>query len=45
MFFYDRKVVPVILEDSNDDLSALDAALDDRTSQEWVKYISFILIK
>jgi hypothetical protein len=31
-----RRVVPVILEDGSENLSALDAALQDRTAQDWV---------
>jgi hypothetical protein len=31
-----RRVVPVILEDGSENLSALDSALQDRTAQDWV---------
>ncbi len=34
--FHSRRVVPVILEDGSENLSALDSALQDRTAQDWV---------
>jgi hypothetical protein len=47
LYWYDnlylfRRVVPVILEDSTESLSALDSALQDRTAQDWVSSSNFI---
>ena len=39
-----RRVVPVILEDSNEDLTGLDAALDDRTTHDWVLIYKIIYV-
>jgi hypothetical protein len=34
-----RRVVPVILEDGSENLSSLDSALQDRTAQDWVRWL------